>query len=66
MLLCLAVTIGFRDTKRMGNASGMAIIYELVNPSMFDILVYFLGPPEMESCCICFIKRSLKHIVYKL
>ena len=25
MLLCLAVTIGFRDTKRMGNASGMAI-----------------------------------------
>lgn len=41
MLLCLAVTIGFRDTKRMGNASGMAIIYELVNPSMFDILVYF-------------------------
>lgn len=22
MLLCLAVTIGFRDTKRMGNASG--------------------------------------------
>jgi KUP system potassium uptake protein len=26
MLLCLAVTIGFRDTKRMGNASGMTII----------------------------------------
>lgn len=25
MLLCLAVTIGFRDTKRLGNASGMAI-----------------------------------------
>lgn len=23
MLLCLAVTIGFRDTKRMGNASGI-------------------------------------------
>lgn len=22
MILCLAVTIGFRDTKRMGNASG--------------------------------------------
>jgi KUP system potassium uptake protein len=41
MLLCLAVTIGFRDTKRMGNASGMAIIYKLMNPSMFDILVYF-------------------------
>ncbi|KAF5945341.1 hypothetical protein HYC85_015569 [Camellia sinensis] len=26
MLLCLAVTVGFRDTKRMGNASGLAVI----------------------------------------
>lgn len=26
MILCLAVTIGFRDTKRMGNASGLAVI----------------------------------------
>lgn len=26
MLLCLAVTIGFRDTKRMGNASGMDVM----------------------------------------
>ncbi|KAL9675466.1 hypothetical protein QQ045_003668 [Rhodiola kirilowii] len=26
MLLCLAVTIGFRDTKRLGNASGLAVI----------------------------------------
>ncbi|KAI3954123.1 hypothetical protein MKW98_017947 [Papaver atlanticum] len=26
MLLCLAVTIGFRDTKRMGNAAGLAVI----------------------------------------
>ena len=25
MLLCLAVTVGFRDTKRLGNASGMAL-----------------------------------------
>lgn len=25
MILCLAVTVGFRDTKRMGNASGMTI-----------------------------------------
>jgi KUP system potassium uptake protein len=25
MLLCLAVTIGFRDTKRMGNAAGNSI-----------------------------------------
>lgn len=26
MMLCLAVTIGFRDTKRLGNASGMALV----------------------------------------
>ncbi|XP_027347462.1 potassium transporter 6-like isoform X2 [Abrus precatorius] len=26
MLLCLAVTVGFRDTKLMGNASGLAVI----------------------------------------
>ncbi|TKY58626.1 Potassium transporter 6 [Spatholobus suberectus] len=26
MLLCLAVTIGFRDTKLMGNASGLAVV----------------------------------------
>jgi len=25
MILCLAVTIGFRDTKHLGNASGMAV-----------------------------------------
>lgn len=28
MLLCLAVTIGFRDTKRMGNASGMLLYFD--------------------------------------
>ncbi|XP_021299279.1 potassium transporter 8-like [Herrania umbratica] len=26
LLLCLAVTVGFRDTKRMGNAAGLAVI----------------------------------------
>ncbi|KAK8482026.1 hypothetical protein V6N13_101571 [Hibiscus sabdariffa] len=26
MILCLAVTLGFRDTRRMGNASGLAVI----------------------------------------
>lgn len=25
MLLCLAVTMGFRDTKRMGNAAGTTV-----------------------------------------
>lgn len=31
MILCIAVTIGFRDTKHMGNASGM---FQVNNPNM--------------------------------
>ena len=27
MILCIAVTVGFRDTKHMGNASGKIIFY---------------------------------------
>lgn len=30
MILCIAVTIGFRDTKHMGNASGMSHICTLL------------------------------------
>ena len=26
MILCLAVTVGFRDTRRLGNASGIEIL----------------------------------------
>lgn len=30
MLLCLAITIGFRDTKRMGNAAGTLYLYGII------------------------------------
>ena len=29
MVLCLAVTVGFRDTRRMGNASGMTMLLRI-------------------------------------
>lgn len=38
MILCLAVTIGFRDTKRMGNASGMKNCMIYLNPA-YNVLV---------------------------
>lgn len=46
MILCLAVTIGFRDTKRMGNASGKstAEIYDTVMLNVWpDVQVVQIG-----------------------
>ncbi|GMH31136.1 hypothetical protein Nepgr_032979 [Nepenthes gracilis] len=42
MLLCLAVTIGFRDTKRMGNASGLALITVMLVTTCLMSLVIVL------------------------
>ncbi|KAL8241612.1 hypothetical protein R6Q59_011914 [Mikania micrantha] len=40
MSLCLAVTIGFRDTKRMGNASGLAVItVMLVTTCLMSLII---------------------------
>ncbi|KAH1198134.1 Potassium transporter 6 [Glycine max] len=39
MLLCLAVTIGFRDTKLMGNASGLAVVSVMLVTSCLMSLV---------------------------
>lgn len=46
MLLCLAVTIGFRDTKRLGNASGMA--YREI--SNLNVLPFIMLIPAMWIC----------------
>ncbi|KAL6577866.1 Potassium transporter 6 [Orobanche minor] len=43
MVLCLAVTIGFRDTRRMGNASGLAVITAVLAAIGF---VLFFGTIE--------------------
>lgn len=42
MSLCLAVTIGFRDTKRLGNASGLAVITVMLVTTCLMSLVIVL------------------------
>ncbi|KAF7829373.1 potassium transporter 6-like [Senna tora] len=42
MFLCLAVTIGFRDTKRLGNASGLAVITVMLVTTCLMSLVIVL------------------------
>ncbi|CAN7087503.1 unnamed protein product [Brassica oleracea var. botrytis] len=42
MVLCLAVTIGFRDTKRLGNASGLAVITVMLVTTCLMSLVIVL------------------------
>ncbi|KAE8684422.1 Potassium transporter 8 [Hibiscus syriacus] len=42
MILCIAVTIGFRDTKHMGNASGLAVMTVMLVTTCLMSLVIIL------------------------
>ncbi|XP_042498352.1 potassium transporter 6-like isoform X2 [Macadamia integrifolia] len=55
MLLCLAVTIGFRDTKRMGNASGLAVITVMLVTTCLMSLVIVLVWNRSILLAVCFI-----------
>ncbi|XP_011086542.1 potassium transporter 6 isoform X2 [Sesamum indicum] len=55
MLLCLAVTIGFRDTKRMGNASGLAVITVMLVTTCLMSLVIVLCWHRSVLLAICFV-----------
>ncbi|KAB1211679.1 Potassium transporter 8 [Morella rubra] len=55
MLLCLAVTIGFRDTKRMGNAAGLAVITVMLVTTCLMSLVIVLCWHRSVLLAICFI-----------
>ncbi|KAA8529551.1 hypothetical protein F0562_033650 [Nyssa sinensis] len=55
MLLCLAVTIGFRDTKRMGNASGLAVITVMLVTTCLMSLVIVLCWHQSVLLAICFV-----------
>ncbi|XP_043724868.1 potassium transporter 8-like isoform X2 [Telopea speciosissima] len=55
MLLCLAVTIGFRDTKRMGNASGLAVITVMLVTTCLMSLVIVLVWNQSVFLAVCFI-----------
>lgn len=55
MLLCLTVTVGFRDTKRMGNASGLAVITVMLVTTCLMSLVMILCWHKNIFLAICFI-----------
>ncbi|XP_059294111.1 potassium transporter 8 [Lycium ferocissimum] len=55
MVLCLAVTIGFRDTKHISNASGLAVITVMLVTTCFMSLVIVLCWHKNVLLAICFI-----------
>nr|XP_027097617.1 potassium transporter 6-like [Coffea arabica] len=55
MLLCLAVTIGFRDTKRLGNASGLAVITVMLVTTCLMSLIIVLCWHRNVILAICFV-----------
>ncbi|KAJ9152475.1 hypothetical protein P3X46_026036 [Hevea brasiliensis] len=55
MLLCLAVTIGFRNTKHMGNAAGLAVITVMLVTTCLMSLVMVLCWRKNVFLAICFI-----------
>ncbi|GKV08556.1 hypothetical protein SLEP1_g20169 [Rubroshorea leprosula] len=55
MMLCLAVTLGFQDTKRLGNASGLAVITVMVVTTCLMSLVIVLCWHKNIFLAICFI-----------
>ncbi|XP_073269670.1 potassium transporter 6-like isoform X2 [Primulina huaijiensis] len=55
MLLCLAVTIGFRDTKQMGNAAGLAVISGMLVTTCLMSLVMVLCWHQNGFLAICFV-----------
>ncbi|GLJ28770.1 hypothetical protein SUGI_0567290 [Cryptomeria japonica] len=55
MTLCLAVTVGFRDTKRMGNAAGLAVITVMLVTTCLMSLVIVLCWHKSALLALCFI-----------
>ncbi|CAN1353638.1 Potassium transporter 2 [Linum perenne] len=57
MILCIAVTIGFRDTKHMGNASGLAVMTVMLVTTCLTSLVIVLcwhKPPVLALVFLLF------------
>lgn len=55
MVLCLAVTIGFRDTKHLGNASGLAVITVMLVTTCLMSLVIVLCWRKSVLLAVAFI-----------
>ncbi|XP_076897970.1 potassium transporter 2-like isoform X2 [Bidens hawaiensis] len=57
MILCIVVTIGFRDTKHMGNASGLAVMAVMMVTTCLTSLVIVIcwnKPPILALCFLLF------------
>ncbi|KAK3230064.1 hypothetical protein Dsin_001945 [Dipteronia sinensis] len=57
MILCIAVTIGFRDIKHMGNASGLAVMTVMIVTTCLTALVIILcwrKPPILALAFLLF------------
>ncbi|CAN0924452.1 Potassium transporter 8 [Linum grandiflorum] len=55
MLLCLAVTVGFRNTKHMANAAGLAVITVMLVTTCLMSLVIVLCWRKNTLFALCFI-----------
>lgn len=57
MILCISVAVGFRDTKRLGNASGLAVISVMLVTTCLTSLVMILcwrKPPILALAFLLF------------
>ncbi|KAJ4793170.1 Potassium transporter [Rhynchospora pubera] len=57
MILCIAVTVGFRNTKHISNASGLAVITVMLVTTCLTSLVIILcwhKPPILALCFLLF------------
>ncbi|KAF6137417.1 hypothetical protein GIB67_037339 [Kingdonia uniflora] len=57
MILCIAVAVGFRDTKHMGNASGLAVMTVMIVTTCLTSLVIILcwrKPPILALAFLLF------------
>ncbi|PSS33258.1 Potassium transporter like [Actinidia chinensis var. chinensis] len=55
MILCIAVTIGFRDIKHMGNASGLAVMAVMLVTTCLTSLVIILCWNKRPIVALCFL-----------
>ncbi|CAM8978929.1 unnamed protein product [Rhodiola kirilowii] len=55
MVLCLAITVGFRDVKRLGNASGLAVITVMLVTTCLMFLVMVLCWRKSTTLAVCFL-----------
>ncbi|KAK4782974.1 hypothetical protein SAY86_007348 [Trapa natans] len=55
MILCIAVTLGFRDTKHIGNASGLAVMTVMIVTTCLTSLVIILCWHKPPTIALCFL-----------